>query len=112
MLKLQVDCMKTQGEIALQHRKIKTRKNQSKLNMFGLYDIIRSNVTCVQIGRVINLCAQNLKSEIIQILQSHSPRYGAVCAGNFVKILLKFKMTSTVHLHNFLWAQIFQSHSQ
>ena len=38
VLKLQVDCMKTQGEIALRYLDIEnrqSRKNQTKLNMFG-----------------------------------------------------------------------------
>ena len=38
MLKLRVDCMKTKGEIAHRFLDIgnrKTRKNETKLNMFG-----------------------------------------------------------------------------
>ena len=35
---------------------------------------------------------QNLKSEIIQILLSHSPRYGDVQV--FFRVLLKFKMAA------------------
>ena len=46
---------------------------------------------------------QNLKLEIIQILLSHSPRYGDVQV--FFKVSLKFKMAAMDKLHIFLWAQ-------
>ena len=45
---------------------------------------------------------QNLKKEIIQILLSHFPRYGA---SDFFKVLLNFKMAAMDKLHIFLWAQ-------
>ena len=38
----------------------------------------------------------------MQILQSHSPRYGDVLV-IFFKVLLKFKMTAMDQLHIFLW---------
>ena len=44
------------------------------------------------------------KSEIIQILLSHSPRYGDVQV-NFFQVLLKFKMTAMDEFHTFLWSQ-------
>ena len=40
------------------------------------------------------------KSKNIQILQSHSPRYGDVQV-SFFKVLLKFKMAATVQLQFF-----------
>ena len=69
---------------------------------------------------------QNFKSEIIQILLSHSPWYADVqvtfsrfywnskwptlptiwrCASDFLKVSLKFKMAAMDKLHIFLWAQ-------
>ena len=42
---------------------------------------------------------QNLKSGIIQILLSHSPRYGDVQV-IFLKVLLKFKMAA---MRNFIF---------
>ena len=42
---------------------------------------------------------QNSKSEINQILLSHSPRYGDVHV--FFRVLLKFKMAAMDKLHNF-----------
>ena len=47
---------------------------------------------------------QILKSEIIQILLSHSPRYGDVQV-NILSFFLNFKMAAMVKLHIFLWAQ-------
>ena len=40
----------------------------------------------------------------MQILLSHSPRYGDV-QSDFLKFLLKFKMAAMDKLHIFLWAQ-------
>ena len=52
----------------------------------------------------------------MQILQSHSPRYGDRCAGDFFKVLLKFKMAATDQQQFFCGrknseTQILQSHS-
>ena len=53
------------------------------------------NVVCVQ--KLLNLIL-----EIIQILESHSPRYGDVQV--FLKVSLNFKMAATNQLHNFCGA--------
>ena len=45
--------METQGEMALQHTKIKTIKNQSKLNMFGHRDMIQ---VLLQINVQFEIC--------------------------------------------------------
>ena len=50
---------------------------------------------------------ENIKLEIIQILQSHSP-YGDVQV-IFFRGLLEFKMAAMDELHNFLWAQKLKS---
>ena len=50
--------------------------------------------------------SKTYKSEIIQILLSHSPRYGdAQVFFNFFKVLLKFKMAAMDKLHFFFVAQ-------
>ena len=46
---------------------------------------------------------KTLKSEIIQILLSHSPRYADVLV--MFKVLLKFKMAATDQLHFFVGAK-------
>ena len=52
-----------------------------------------------------------LKVEIIQMLQSHSSRYGDVQV-IFFKVLLKFKKAAMDELHNFLWSQKLKNWSQ
>ena len=46
---------------------------------------------------------KKLKAEIIQILQSHSPRNGDVHV--IFKVLRNFKMAAMDELHKFLWSQ-------
>ena len=65
-------------------------------------------------GQLQLLLAQklkNFKSEIIQILPSHSPRYGDVQV-IFWKVLLKFKMAAMYNLHIFLLAQELKNWNQ
>ena len=77
----------------------------------GMCKLIFKDATKIQNGRQRSTSKKIVGAKTLKLKVRNYSNFAITfptilrCAGDFFKVLLKFKMAATNQLHNFLWAQ-------